>query len=322
MTLKKYLPTYLIMISYGHLDKVIDLIKIFRKTSKPEHFSKFIIIENSPDQLLNPSIDFLNEGSIHYEYINNSNKASLINYSIQKLITEEEALIILIDNDISFKEDFLINYYNKAIEKGAQYFFGGSLKVNMPENVDEKIKPYLSISATGKSDEAYLKQKEWMFLGANYAFFKSQWNFVNGFDERFSAGSENKLGADESVFQKKLKFVGFQPCFVKNNEVQHLIDIKLYDKKNILMRFKNNGFTHGFQSLITTQGYLKSDYLKKLIYLFKRFILLVLKGETFDAKFKFFYFLGFLNAFFLFIKIENKTSYLDGLFKDSVKINQ
>src|SRR5690606_27869404 len=126
-------------------------------------------------------------------------------FCFKNRIPEEEALVILIDNDILFKKDFILNYYNAAIDKGNKYYFGGALEVEVPNNIEELLIPYLSISATGKSDNAFIKQKNPMFLGCNYCVFKTQWKYVNGLDERFSAGSKYGLGADESIFQKKLK---------------------------------------------------------------------------------------------------------------------
>lgn len=318
MLQNKTLPTYLLMISYGRPNHVLGIIENYKSSIKPESFSKFLIIENTPSQQLHLTQEFLIKNDIYYEYISNSNKASLINFCFKNRIPEEEALVILIDNDILFKKDFILNYYNEAIDKGNKYYFGGALEVKVPNDIEEPLIPYLSISALGKSDNAFIKQKNPMFLGCNYCVFKSQWKYVNGLDERFSAGSKNGLGADESVFQKKLKYVGFKPFFVKNNEVQHLIDTELYKKENVLKRFKNNGFTHGFQTLITSQKFLKADYLKRLFYLFKRVLLLRFQGDYLDASFKYYYFLGFLKASYLYLKIGNKGSYLKGLINDSV----
>lgn len=169
----------------------------------------------------------------------------------------------------------------------------------------------MSSSALGKGDKEFNKMTSPMFLGFNYAVFKSQWLKVNGLDERFAPGSKFKLGADESVFQKKLMFAGYSPFYITDNLVEHKPEPRLFLEKNIARRQRNNGYTHGFQILITSKYFLKADYFSRLIYLIKRCFIILFRFDFFNLKFRFNYTYGFFLGLLLYIVIDDKKSYLD-----------
>jgi hypothetical protein len=313
------LKTYLVCVTHNNPKKGLKIIEQFLNSPNKEE-GKLLLIENgswSNFQNYKDRFGFYDVLEIHFS--DNPNKSASLNYLVGQVIKDKEAIIICIDDDVEFPEYFMKNYKTAASEQGNIYYFGGSLKATIPNDVDEKIWPYLSISATGKSDEAYSKQKDLMFLGANYAFFKSQWTFVKGFDERFSAGSKYGLGADESIFQKKLKHVGYKPYLVKNNPVLHLTDSDLYTRVRIIARIQNNGYTHGFQLLILKGGF--SMYMKRGFYLSKRCLFLLFSGSFLKFNFRFSYLKGHILALWLFLTITNRSSYLKGLSSNSVKID-
>jgi len=305
------LKTYIVCVTHNNFFKGVKIIEQFLNSPNMGE-GRLLLIENgSLSNYQNYKYQYGINDVLEIHFSDNPNKSASLNFLVDQVIKDKEALIICIDDDVEFPDNFIMRYKEAASMKGNKYFFGGSLKATIPNDVDEKIRPYLSISATGKSDEAYSKQKDLMFLGANYAYFKSQWAFVNGYDERFSAGSKYGLGADESIFQKKLKHVGYKPYLVKNNPVLHLVDSELYTRARIISRIQNNGYTHGFQLLILKRGF--SIYMKRGIYLSKRCLFLFFSGSFSKFKFRFSYLKGHINAFWLFLTITNRKSYLEGL---------
>ena len=305
----KNVPVYLIMISFGRKKNALSIIDNFKKSEKPTLKTNFIVIENGPVPELKDLIE-KNGQSIIYRHFQNRNKAAAINFAIGQIIAEEEALIICIDNDIKFEHDFLLKYYNTALEKGNCYYFGTSVNVNIPHDLDERLLPYLSGSALGQPDEQFERMKTLMFLGCSYAFYKSQWKMVEGLDERFSPGSTFNLGADESIFQKKLKNADYKPFFIKNNPVEHFPESKLFQIDNILFRQEQNGFTHAFQNIVTSHKVFKLDYFYQLAGYLKKCLLLTFRDDVLKAKMNCAYTKGYFKGFLIYLKAENKKTYL------------
>lgn len=308
--ISSHLPLYLLMVSYKRADSAVAIIQNFIKALRPNTKVEFLVVENSDKRILPDIFDFSSYLDITYSYFNNKNKAKAVNYAIENLVKEQNALIVHIDNDISFQENFLINYYTAALKKGEGYYFGSSFFVNNPKNYNRNLIPYLSGSAFGMPDKQFKKMKRLMFLGCSYAFFKSQWQKVNGLDERFSPGSKYRLGGEESIFQKKMVHAGFVPHFIKNNQVEHKTLPELYTFKNVMNRQQNNGYTHGFQNLIISSNIFKTDCIKRLLGLIKRCIILFFKNDNIKFKMKYAYTRGFFKAFILYFKINDTSSYL------------
>lgn len=303
-------PVYLLMVSYGKPFYGLSVIRDFLKAKKPDTKTRFIVIENSEKPDLNKMFAFSEHPDLLYYHFENKNKAAAINFAVKDLIDEEEAIIIAIDNDIKFDIDYLIKYYKAALAKGNQFYFGTSFFVNFPNDVAKNLVPFLQGSARGKPDAEFKKMKNLMFLGFSYAFFKEQWKAVGGLDERFSPGSQYGLAAEESVFQKKLKHAGYIPFLIENNAVEHLPVPESYEENWVLKRQENNGFTHGFQDLIST-NFLQFTYPKKLFFFIQRTITLFPKRENkLAGKMNAAYIKGYFKAFLLFLNIKNKKSFL------------
>lgn len=313
------LPLYLICVNYNKIEYPLEVIHDYINCEKPKNvITTLLMIDNSENPILDKKIDFTLYKDIRYYKYPKKNKAKAINHSISSLITEEDALIICIDNDINFKKDFLSKYYGSYIDKGSDFFYGGSFQVNIPNNIDSNVMPFLMGSQLGKSDAEFIKMKRLIFMGCSYAFLKSQWKNVGGFDIRFSPGSKHGLSAVESVFQKKLKHFGYKPFFVPSNSVIHKPLEESYTINNVLRRQKNNGYTHGFQNLISSGIY---KFFKKIIYLSWDCIVTLIKGNWINFRFKFNYLIGYFQSFVLYLKIDNKTSFLNDGNQEMEKIH-
>lgn len=306
-----HLPLYLLMVSYQREERALAVIENYINCNKPHSKVIFLVVENSEVPRLGEFFNFNEHQDILCHYFNNKNKAAAVNFAVENLIPEEEVLIVHVDNDVRFDPDFLLKYYEAAIFNGSKFFFGGSFKVEIPATLDPNLLPYVQGSAKGKSDIGFQKMQSLIFLGCSYSFFKSQWKTVNGLDERFSPGSKYNLGAEESVFQKKLKHAGYKPFFIKKNTIEHKPLPSVYSLENILKRQENNGYTHGFQDLIEDKDKFKKKYIGRLLYLIKKSAVLCYKGKVLHFKMKFSYAKGYFKAFPLFLRIPNRKSFLD-----------
>lgn len=302
--------TYLVCVSHDDRDKGTCIIKQFLN-SENRNASKLLFIENGCQEKFkfyntkfseNPEIDIF--------FINNPNKAISLNYLIKNKIPNNEDLILCIDDDVKIPNHFVIKYKEIAKKKGNTFFFGAGMIVDKKYNqlVNKDYRKLYQQSQFTKDDKIFCKIDDLMFLGCNYGFFKSQWHFVNGFDDRFAPGSKFKLGAEESVFQKKLKYAGFKPCYIENNQVIHHPNKNSYKVQATKKRTQNNGYTHGFQYLINSNKLLKYDYLYRLLGMVKSLIILKLRKKTGEYLHKKYYSIGYLKAFILYLKIKNKKS--------------
>lgn len=299
------------MVNYNRKDSAKDVIADFIDCFKPQNPTTLIIVENGENNTLKEDFNLNQITNILCFEFANSNKAAAINFGIKECIKEDEALIICIDDDIRFHKDFIINYSNAAKEYGDGSYFGTSFYVKKPTNFDNSLIPYMSGSTLGKPDNQFQQMRSPMFLGFSYAFFKSQWKAVDGLDERFSVGSQYGVGGEESVFQKKLKNKGFTPVFIENNRVEHKPLPILFTKYNVVKRQENNGYTHGFQNLVLSTKRFKSDVIKLFISLFVRCFILFFKDDRLKFQMKYAYTKGFFKAFFIYLIIENKNSFLE-----------
>ena len=304
------LPLYLLMITFNRKASAISIINQFNAAEKPTPHTTFLVVENGSSKNLEQEINPVSNTNVYYYHFNNKNKAAAINFAIKNLIAEQEALVVCIDDDISFKKDYLSNYYKTAIKKRNKFYFGSSFFVNLPKVFDRRLIPYLSGSALGQPDEQFEKMEKLMFLGFSYSFFKSQWTKVGGLDERFSPGSKYDLAAEESIFQKKLHHAGYKPNFVKKNVVEHRPEPHLYTKKMVRFRQEQNGFTHGFQNLISSTYFLKLNCLKQMAGHLKGCVILGFEKDRLAFSMKLAYTKGFLRSFLLFLKFDDNRNYL------------
>lgn len=304
-------PLYLLMVSYERPVCAISVIEDYLEAKKPDAITKFIVVENSNNPSLKMNFEFSKHPDLLYYHFANKNKAAAINFAIKKLISEKEAFIIAVDNDIRFGPNFLCNFYNLGLRKGQKNYFGSSFSVQLPKDIDRNLIPFVQGSAKGKTDAEFRKMRSLMFLGFSYAFFKSQWKAVRGLDERFSPGSKYGLAAEESVFQKKLMYAGYTPCLIEKNSVEHHPLSENYNENNVMKRQENNGFTHGFQDIIGTK-FLQFVYTKKLFFFIRRTITIYSKGEN-KLLFRMTaaYTRGYFKAFLLFLIIKDRKNFLE-----------
>ena len=308
--MNKKINTYLICASYNNYKKGSHIINQFVNSDNNTRAQLLFVENGSEDNFKRYKEDFSKYEKVSLIYSESPNKAKCINILIANYVSEEEALIICIDDDIDFPETFVKRYQEVAFEKGNKYFFGGGYKVpkELMSLADKAHKKMYQSSQFSKTDAAFLNAKRLIFFGCNFCFYKSQWVKVSGYDVRFGPGTRHNLGADESVFQKKMMFVGFKPYHVTNNEVIHYPAPKSYELKSVQKRTVHNGYTHGFSFLIESKTFFKLDFFYRLLGMIKSLIEYKLKRKEQKYLQKKYYTIGHFKALITFLKIDNKKS--------------
>ncbi|MGM0635476.1 MAG: hypothetical protein ACQESK_05385 [Bacteroidota bacterium] len=302
--------TYLICASYNNFKKGSHIIKQFVNSDNSTR-SQLLFVENGcEDNFKRYKEDFGSFEKISLVYSESPNKSKCINTLIANYVSKEEALIICVDDDIDFPETFVKRYQEVAFEKGNKYFFGGGYRVpnELMSLADKGHKKMYQPSQFSKTDAAFLNAKRLIFFGCNFCFYKSQWVEVRGYDVRFGPGTKHNLGADESVFQKKMMYVGFKPFFVTNNQVTHYPDAKSYQLESVQKRNIHNGYTHGFSFLIESKQFFKIDFFHRLSGMVKSLIEYKLKKQKQKYVQKKYYTIGHFKALVTFLRIDNRKS--------------
>lgn len=302
------LPVYVIMVSHENSTGALDVIKCYKRAEKPHEDCALVIVENNSSKSLYKAFDFARHDDIKYFHYFQKNKSAALNFVIETKL-EDESLLIFIDDDIHFENNFITKFYNAAVERGNSFYFGSSFRTEIPSSFRSELIPFLNTSAQGKSDKAFLKMKNLMFLGFSFAAFRCQWKSVKGFDERFGPGTSFGMGGQESVFQKKLQAKGFKPFFVKNNSVKHNPAYHTLSAGRIALRQESNGKSHGFQDLIVAEDSFKIRYIKKLVYYSRRLIVLRFQADTLTFRMKSSYIKGYFKALWIFLRIKDRKSY-------------
>lgn len=308
--------TYLICISFNSFTKAIGIITNFLNTDNKD-FAELILVENGNKEYFKKYLDkFENENNLKIIYSETPNKSECLNRVITN-IKDKEALIICIDNDIEFRNGFVRTYIETAIDKGNSFYFGG--EVIVPKELSCLIKEDYKLLYQGSQStktSTYFIDNKLPFLGANFCFFKSQWEHVGGFDERFGPGSQYGLAGQESTFQKKLKYVGYKPFFVFKNSIVHFPEKDSYTLKAIRQRTQINGFTHGFNFLTQKNKNKIIKYIYNLGGMMKAILKFKLNGQTNKYVYKVNYFKGYIKSLLLFIKTKETNSIFRNLEKN------
>jgi len=311
------LLTYLLCVSFNNFKKGENIIQQFINSNNKNQATLLLIENGSLENYNKYNEQFITEKSVELFYSKSPNKSKCLNYLINDVIKEDEALIICTDNDVKYPADFVKTYKETAFKAGKKYYFGGSMIVPKLYNklVNQNYKNLYQLSQFSKADKDFKKSKRPIFLGANFAFFKSQWKRVYGFDERFSPGSKYGIAAQESTFQKKLLFVNYTPLFVSNNHVIHYPEEKSYQLDAVKKRTKQNGLTHGFSKLANSKSKLKLDYLFRVGGLLKSLIKSKSIKNNSIYMYKKYYLIGHLKALRIYFFCDNRCSIYNNLEK-------
>lgn len=302
------LKTYLVCVSHNNRVKGNLIFSQFINTENQKE-SNLLFIENGDIECFKIyNKQYGDAGNVKIFYSENSNKSKCINLLINK-IPEKEALIICIDDDIKYHSSYTKKYQEVSDKKGVKFFFGGGLIVpdELMNLANEKYKLFYQGSQFTKNDEMFLNSKHTIFFGCNFSFYKSQWESVIGFDERFGPGSKYGIASQESTFQKKLIYKGYKPYFVIQNEVIHLPEESSYNLNQVKKRTTRNGLTHGFQSLLDTKSVFSYSFKNKVSTQVKSILLNIFRGNKIFLL-RIYYLLGLMKSVIIYYRIENKDS--------------
>jgi len=217
------LPIYILIPTHNRLESLKRTLSSVTKLNFPDTFRYVYVLENGKPMTADAYISNMSEKSvIRYQYLKNGNKSAALNYAINNLIPEENAILIFLDDDVRVNNN-LIEVYLKAIgHTTSGKYYGGPTDIDfegMPP-AEEWFRHFPN-SHTGWTPDLKKGTPKY-FLGFNWAAFKTDIVKAGGFEESIGPGTKYALG-DESRTQSWLLKIGTEPVFVEDAIVWHFV---------------------------------------------------------------------------------------------------
>lgn len=190
---------------------------------KPDGFAGVLLVENGVatgvrDRLLERYRASL---SLEYHHAAEANKSAALNLAME-FISDPEALVIFIDDDVTLHGKVLSSFAAAARRSGPGHYFGGPVgRLDPAPRPARYLVPLLPLSVAGWSPRSGSRPLH--FLGYNWAAFVRDLLEAGGFDERFGPGSDYLAGGQETEMQNRLLRDGVVPVFVRDALVHHRV---------------------------------------------------------------------------------------------------
>lgn len=154
--------------------------------------------------------------------------------------------MVFTDDDVRFDRNILVAYSEAASNHARGCFFGGPVEVDYEAEPPQWLKSYLPGSARGWS---YAPEdcngKPPLFLGANWAAFKTDLEAVGFFAESMGPGATTKAVGQETEIQFKLRKAGIRPVYVPDAKVWHYVPAERCSLEWTLNREYRNSVSYG-----------------------------------------------------------------------------
>jgi GT2 family glycosyltransferase len=202
----------------GH--NIIKTLNEINRSNKDQVKFQIVIVENGEKSDLQENVSAID--NVRYLYSPKSGKSNALNFALAKI--EGNPLVLMTDDDIGICENWISKYISVSKQNGPNCYFGGSLKVDYNDfEPNVSLLPLMPESVRGTTDEDY-KNPEKLFLGANWAAYKSDIISAGGFDPAFGPGGTSGATGQETQMQIALKKNGLRACLVKDAYVIHTVE--------------------------------------------------------------------------------------------------
>ena len=244
--MKKSLPLYILLPTNNRFHLLKRSVEFILKAEKPDNYKETIIIENgTPKTSENITSLFPDTLRLKYVYRENGNKSAALNFAIEKLIPEDNAIMIFLDDDVRFENDLFMQYMKALGDNKSGFYYGGPVDIDLEgDKPPEHWWKHFPNSHTGWQPDAKFGDNDIKyFLGYNWAAFKKDITNAGGFDEELGPGSQFDVHGQESRMQSKLLDFGITPFYVPNALVWHFITKEQMTVEFLIKRCKKQGRT-------------------------------------------------------------------------------
>ena len=247
--MKESLPLYILLPTNNRFDLLKRSVDSIQKARKPSNYRETIIIENgTPKTSENITSLFPDDLRLKYVYQENGNKSAALNFVIKNLISEDNAIILFLDDDVRFDKDLILQYMKAVGDNRRGFYYGGPVDIDL-----EGVKPpehwwkHFPNSHTGWHPDGKFGDNDIMyFLGYNWLAFKKDITEAGGFNEELGPGSQFDVHGQESRMQSKLLDYGVKPFYVPNALVWHFITKEQMTTEFLIKRCLKQGRTSWF----------------------------------------------------------------------------
>ena len=217
------LPVYILIPTHNRLDSLKRTLQSIVNLNLPDNFRYVFVLENGKPKVAGENLKEISEYSfIRYQHLEKGNKSSALNYAINSLISEENAILIFLDDDVRVLKNLVEVYLHAIGDTTEGKYYGGPTYVDFEgKSPAEEWFRHFPNSHTG-----WIPNKEKgtpkYFLGFNWVAFKKDIVKAGGFEESIGPGTQFALG-DESRTQSWLLDIGAKPEFIDDATVWHFV---------------------------------------------------------------------------------------------------
>ena len=236
-------PLYVVIATHERPALLRRTLDSLAECEQPESYRATVVVENGSkagtEEVVQAHEETLNA---KYLYTDRGNKSHALNHALEQI---EEGLLYFTDDDVRVHPSVLVRFAEVAEREGRNTFFGGPTDVDYEEEPPEWMMPHLPGSATGwalgKTDE----DPDQLFIGFNWAAFRSDILSVGGFDPLYGPGSPTEAVGQETELQERLAIAGMEQTFVPGAKVWHYVPKSRCTPRWLLKRKYREGIKIG-----------------------------------------------------------------------------
>ena len=215
---------------------------------QPANYRRTIVVENGTRGTA--------EGTTHcapsvlgaeYLHVERANKSNALNCVLERL--DDDTLVYLVDDDVRFAKNVLIEYSRASSDLTAGVVLGGPLRIDSESDPPDRWLPLLPGSMKGwEPTQQEFDASRKFFLGANWAVFVGDVKRAGGFDSRYGPGSRLGATGQEWNMQIALKQLGARFEYLPGAVVWHHVDFGRFSPDFLLRRKFRGGLEAGIRA--------------------------------------------------------------------------
>ncbi len=159
--------------------------------------------------------------------------------------------VLFTDDDVCPAKEWINIYWNKYLEFGDKYFYGGPVESDFevtPELGDYiKYAPFSVKGASWGDVEREVLPDEPLFISANWGCSRERIKETGGFDEKMglNAVSGRTLVGEESAMMIHLQEIGLRPRYLPEAKIRHFVPKEKITRKHIVRRWRASSYWWG-----------------------------------------------------------------------------
>jgi GT2 family glycosyltransferase len=238
----------------GKSTKLEETLASLSRCMQPADYVATVVVENGSkydaEQIVRKYSDSLNT---YYLYHPKGNKSNALNFAIEH-IKEEDALLLMTDDDAEFDPNVLNHYAAYARKYPEKAYFGGKMLAKYEHFPPDWLLPILPTSSSNWPTPDLDMMQQHRFLGINWGAYLNDLQKAGGFDVRFGPGTVPRRVGQEHNMQDRLFAEGVRPVFVPEAIVWHYVPKERSSVKFALERTYQFGIRQGILMKSNQQG--------------------------------------------------------------------